>query len=159
MSALSKSSSKKKAIDAPFEKKLKKRAEEIAQKYRVMIEEEDGHYYGCAVEMPYCMGGGPTVDACFESTMQGIIAGVATMLENGEEPPLALGENRRTEQVNVRISFMEKFWLEEAARQQGFRGVSDFVRNASLTAARSQGVGKPAKPRVRKTSGRKAAKS
>jgi predicted RNase H-like HicB family nuclease len=101
MSASSKSSSKKKAIDAPFDKKVEKRAREIAVKYRVMIEEEDGHYYGCAVEMPYCMGDGPTVDACFDSTMQGIIAGVATMLENGDEPPLAVGENRRTEQVNV----------------------------------------------------------
>jgi len=155
MSASSKSSSKKKAIDAPFDPKIEKRACHIAQKYRVMIEEEDGHYYGRAVEMPYCMGDGPTVNACYESTISGVVAGVATMLENGEEPPLALGENRRNEQVNLRVTSMEKFWLEEAARQQGYRGVSDFVRNASLTAARSQGKAKASPmrrgPRLRKS--------
>jgi uncharacterized protein (DUF1778 family) len=41
-----------------------------------------------------------------------------------------------TEQINVRLTPEEKLLLEEMARSKGFRGISDFVRSASLANAK-----------------------
>ena len=56
--------------------------------------------------------------------------------EQGETPPPPAGEGARTEQVNIRFSAEERLALETAARQQGFRGVSDYVRAAALSGKR-----------------------
>ena len=61
---------------------------------------------------------------------------VAYMLEVGEVPPAAASENKRTEQINIRLTVEEKLLLEERARSKGFRGISDFVRSASLAGLR-----------------------
>ena len=54
------------------------------------------------------------------------------MLEEGQSPPPPASEGVRTEQVNIRFSAEEKLALETAARQHGFRSVSDYVRAAAL---------------------------
>jgi uncharacterized protein (DUF1778 family) len=54
------------------------------------------------------------------------------MIESGQTPPAPASENKRTEQINVRLTPEEKLTLEEAARSKGYRGISDFVRSASL---------------------------
>jgi len=61
---------------------------------------------------------------------------VAYMLEIGETPPPPASDQKRTEQVNVRLTTEEKLVLEEAAHSSGFRGISDFVRTASLAQAK-----------------------
>lgn len=132
MCAKSRNSSKNKAIDRPFDRKLWKRAAEIANGYRLIIELEDGEYYGSALEMPYVMADGKTTAACAEATREALTAAVATMLENGQEPPAPASDNKRGEQVNVRLTAMEKMRLEEASRRQGFRGLSDYIRNKAL---------------------------
>jgi predicted RNase H-like HicB family nuclease len=122
----------------PFAPEILRRAEEIARRYQVIVwfDEECGEYYGRGVELPSAMGDGATPDACVAHTREAFVALVAYMLEEGQSPPPPAIEGVRTEQVNVRLSAEEKLVLETAAQSQGYRGISDFVRAAALSAAR-----------------------
>ena len=102
----------------------------------VWYEEEAGEYYGRGVELPTAMGDGATPDACVANTREAFEAVVAYMLEQGQSPPPPAGEDVRAEQVNVPLTAEEKLALETAAQRQGYKGVSDFVRAAALTAAK-----------------------
>jgi hypothetical protein len=99
---------------------------------------EDGEYVGRGLEYPECVGIGPTAGAAVEETRAAMVAGVVVMLERGQSPPAPASEGARTEQVNIRFSAEEKLALETAARQQGFRGVSDYVRAAALSGSRGK---------------------
>lgn len=57
------------------------------------------------------------------------------MLEMGEKPPAPASEALRGVQLNIRLTYEEKLLLEAAARRDGFRSVSDFVRAAALAKA------------------------
>jgi hypothetical protein len=81
------------------------------------------------------MNDGKTPGECLENTIDMVTTTVATLLERGEIPPLPSSDDRRDEQVNVRLSKLEKLTFEEAARSRGFRGVSDFMRAAALSSA------------------------
>lgn len=116
----------------PFDPKILRQAAAIADKYQLVIWKEDGYYYGHGVELPTSFGDGKTVAACAADTREAFVATVATLLENGEEPPPPAIDEIRTEQVNVRLTACEKLQLEAAAKQNGFRGVSDYVRSAAL---------------------------
>jgi len=139
MSAKSKKRSVKKIdsrIDRPFAPLVLKRAREIAATYTVLLQPEpDSGYFGRGLEFPYAMGDGATPDECVENTREAFVAAVATMIEAGEEPPVAAADEQRTEQVNIRVSQREKLLLERAARNKGFRGIGDFVRSTSLANA------------------------
>lgn len=131
MSARSKSSSK--ALNRPFDRALLKRAADIAAKYQIILEFEDGAYFGRGLEMPYVMGDGKTPDECVSATREALTIAAASMLEEGKVPPAPASSNKRTEQINVRLTPEERLLLEELARNRGFRGISDFVRNVSLS--------------------------
>jgi predicted RNase H-like HicB family nuclease len=133
-SAKSKSSSA--SIDRPFDPALLKRARAIANGYQIILHFEDGLYYGRGLELPTTMNHGKTPDACVKATRDILTTAVAYMLESGQAPPAPASENKRTEQINVRLTPEEKLTLEEAARSKGYRGVSDFVRSASLSSAK-----------------------
>jgi predicted RNase H-like HicB family nuclease len=139
-SARSKGSSKKKvdekAIDRPFAPGILRRAKTIAAGYQIIIHQEDGLYFGRGLELTGAMEDGRTPDECVRKTRDVLTTAVAYLLENGETPPAPASENKRTEQVNVRLTAEEKLLLEEAARSKGYRGVSDFVRSASLASAK-----------------------
>lgn len=120
------------AIDRPFDKAILARAKEIAAQYKIVLEFEDGDWYGHALEYPEAMGDGKTVGQCVRSTREGIIAGVATMLEMGQTPPQPAHEGNRSMQVNVRLTPEEKVILETKAKAKGFRGLSDFIRATAL---------------------------
>lgn len=128
----SKKTSKGKALDRPFTAAVLKRAKAIAQQYRIILEIEDGEYYGRGFEMPYVMADGKTAASCYKATYEALVAAVATMIENGDAPPAPSSDEKRSEQVNVRLTAMEKARLEEASRQQGFRGLSDYIRSKAL---------------------------
>ncbi|MHB1156315.1 MAG: type II toxin-antitoxin system HicB family antitoxin [Phycisphaerales bacterium] len=133
-------SSKKKSklrIDRPFAPEILRQAKELAEKYRIVLSWEDREYYGAALEMPLVMADGKTPDECVTNTREAIVAVLAFMLEEGEEVPAGGGELKREEQVNVRLTMPEKLQIENASRREGFRGVSDFVRSASIQAARA----------------------
>ena len=124
--------SSKKTVDRPFDPAILRRAREIANSYHIILHHEDGEYFGRGLEMPHVMNDGKTPDECVEKTRDILTTAVAHMIEKGEVPPSAAGENKRTEQVNIRLTTEEKLLLEEAARGKGFRGISDFVRSTSL---------------------------
>jgi predicted RNase H-like HicB family nuclease len=134
MSGKSKKSSK--AIDRPFDSAILQRAQEIAGGYQIIIQFEDGEYYGRGLELPYVMNDGKTPDDCVKATREALTTAVAYLLEKGETPPAPASEQKRSEQVNIRLTAEEKLLLEEAARARGYKGVSDFVRGASLATLR-----------------------
>jgi len=131
MSAKSKKLSK--AINRPFDPVILRQARKIAESYQIIIDFEDGEYYGRGLELPNVMNDGKTPDECVEKTRDILTTAVAYLLETGQTPPSPASENKRTEQINIRLTPDEKLRLEEAARSKGFRGVSDFVRIASLS--------------------------
>ncbi len=81
------------------------------------------------------MGGGKTISACAKNVLEATTAAVATILEMGDTPPSAAREGKRDQQVNIRLTAEEKLRLEEAARRDGFRGLSDYLRSAAIERA------------------------
>jgi predicted RNase H-like HicB family nuclease len=141
MSSKSKKSSPgkttKKDPRRPFDAKLWKRAEEIASRYSVIVQPEaEVGFLGRGVEFPNAHGDGVTEEACIRDTREAMTLVTAYMLEEGQIPPSPASEEKRDEQVNVRLSKLEKLLLEEAARSRGYRGVSDFMRAATLSATK-----------------------
>ncbi len=116
----------------PFDPAIVREAKAIADRYQLVIWKEDGHYYGCGVELPNSFGDGKTIDACASLTREAFIYTVATLLEHGKKVPPPAIEEIRTEQINVRLTSREKLQLETTAGQKGFKGVSDYVRSAVL---------------------------
>jgi len=131
MSGKSKEPSKR--VDRPFDAEVLRRAREIAASYQIIIHSEDGEYYGRGLEMPYIMNDGKSPDECVKATREALTAAVAYLLESGKAPPPPASEQTRSEQINIRVTTEEKLLLEEAARSRGFRGISDYVRSASLS--------------------------
>ena len=148
-------SSEELALDRPFDPAILKRAEEIAARYQIVIEADpEVGYFGHVREMPGVMGDGRTPTACVKMTREGAVVAVAYTLECGEEPPAAAADDERTEQINLRVTSGEKYRMQEAARQQGFRGISDFVRTTTLNAINQQ-HGRWAAPKKRAKRSRK----
>ena len=111
-----------------------RQAEQLVDGYAILIERhDDGLYYGRGLEYPYLLGHGKTPAAAHRMAREGLIAAVAADISIGNAPPLSSSE-KRTQQINVRVSPMEKLRIEEVARRKGFRGVGDFLRSAALTA-------------------------
>ena len=136
-SAASKRSSKKKAdARGSISRVALARARKLAPRYRILLEQEEGgDFFGTVLEMRGVMGDGPTADACVAATRDALVTALAHLINKGEEPPppgFRGSENNRTEQVNVRLTPTEKLLLEDAARREGFRGVSDLVRRTTL---------------------------
>jgi predicted RNase H-like HicB family nuclease len=127
-----KSPKSRKAIDRPFERGVLERAAKIAASYQIIIQFEDGEYYGRGLEMPFVMNDGKTPDNCVQATRQALTTAVATLLESGQIPPSPASEHKRSEQINIRVTPEEKLLLEEAARSRGFRGIGDYVRSTTL---------------------------
>ena len=132
-STSAKSRSRSAKVDRPFDAAVLERARRIAEQYRIIVRHEDGEYYGQALELPGAMNDGKTPAECLENTIDIVTTTIAAMLEQGDIPPLPASDERRDEQVNVRLSKLEKLTFEEAARSRGFRGLSDFMRAATLT--------------------------
>lgn len=135
MSTSVKSSKPSKAIDRPFDPRLVKRAKEIAGYYQVILQMEDGEYFGRCLELPLVMGDGKTADACVASVREALKVTLAYMLEEGQTPPVPASEQTRTQQVNIRLTASERTTLEQTAHRKGFRGISDYMRHASLASS------------------------
>lgn len=87
MSAQSKTSLK--PVDRPFARKIRQRATAIAQAYQIIVQFEDGEYFGHCLELPNVMGDGITSDKCVASMRQAPVVAVAYLLEKGLTPPPA----------------------------------------------------------------------
>lgn len=127
-----------KAIDAPFAPKVLAEARDIVSGYRFIIgrfPEDEGAYRGTTIEFPEIVGFADTIEACYQETFDLLVTTVAAMLEQGQQPPAPASARKRDQQVNIRLSADEKFRLEEAARRDGFRSLSDFMRAAAVARA------------------------
>jgi predicted RNase H-like HicB family nuclease len=131
-----KSAKSSKDIRRPFDPEILKRARKIAESYQIVLHYEDGEYYGRGLEFPTAMNDGKTPDECVKATRDILTTAVASMLEAGDTPPPPVSDQKRTEQVNVRLTTEEKLVLTEAAHSSGFRGISDFIRTSSLAQAK-----------------------
>jgi hypothetical protein len=106
-------------------------AERIAHRYQLRISPtNDGLFTGSAVEMPLVLVTAPA-EGIVRATQAALVAAVAALLRAGRQPPPPQGI-RRTHIVNIRMSDDERAVVETAARQLGFRGVSDYLRSLGL---------------------------
>jgi predicted RNase H-like HicB family nuclease len=107
----------------------------MSARYQVILQIEDGEFLGRCLEMPLVMGDGKTADACVKNVRDALAATIAYMLEEGQSPPAPASEQTRTQQVNIRLTGAERTILEQTAHRKGFRGISDYMRSAALSAA------------------------
>ncbi len=117
-----------------FDPAIWRRAKRIAATYRITLEVEKDGLRASSIEMPTVAVHGSTAEEALREVRESLAIGVACMLELGRTPPGTGG--RRTAQVNIRLTFDEKLRLEEAARDAGFRGLSDYVRHAAIVQSR-----------------------
>ncbi|MCE9604519.1 MAG: type II toxin-antitoxin system HicB family antitoxin [Planctomycetia bacterium] len=115
-------------------KSLRAEAKRYADSYQIILQFEDGEWYGRGLELPQVFGDGKTPEACVENTREALEGAVAFLLEQGQRPPAAATTGQRTEQVNVRLTAEEKVLLEASAKRKGFSGLSEFVRAAAIEA-------------------------
>jgi predicted RNase H-like HicB family nuclease len=129
MSVKSKNS---KAIDRPFASSVMEKAKKLADQYQIVLTYEDGEWFAHGLELATVFADGKTVAKCVTNIREALAAAVATMLEEGQTPPLPAKSGIRSEQVNIRLTIEEKTVIEEVAKQRGFRGLSDFVRAGAM---------------------------
>jgi predicted RNase H-like HicB family nuclease len=123
----------------PFAAEIAAAAKRAIAQYQVSIwfDEDENRYYACGIELPLVMGDGKTPEECLKNTRQALFVIVATMIESGESPPLPAKEGKRDQQVNIRLTRLERLQLEAAARKTG-APLSDFVRAAALAGVHRQ---------------------
>jgi predicted RNase H-like HicB family nuclease len=121
-----------KSISRPYPARLIKDAQKIAAEYQVILQREDGRWFGRGLELPHVIGEGKTADRCFADTQQALCAAVAILLEQGRRPPAPAWHGARTETVEVRMTTVEKAALENTAKGRGFKELADFLRETAL---------------------------
>jgi predicted RNase H-like HicB family nuclease len=110
-----------------------RKAKEIANEYCITIERNDRlGFIGSSIELPTVFADAKTPEHCYKAIQEAIMVAVATMIECGQRPPQPISARKRSEQVNVRLTAEEKVLLSNAASNQGFKGISDFLRNIAL---------------------------
>ncbi|HVS73051.1 MAG TPA: hypothetical protein VHQ47_17485 [Phycisphaerae bacterium] len=75
------------ALDRPFPPALLRRARAIAASYQFVLWQEGGRWYGRGVELPNAMNDGKTPDQCIANVRDMFVSVIATMLEQGQNPP------------------------------------------------------------------------
>jgi predicted RNase H-like HicB family nuclease len=134
MSGKSKESAR--AIDRPFPADLLKEASRIAEEYQVILDCEQGRWYGRGLELPHVFGDGKSVNECVKDTREALSGAVALLLEQGKRPPAPSRAGKRFAQVNVRLTAEEKALLESTAKRKGYSGLSDFIRAVAIESAK-----------------------
>lgn len=126
----------RKRVDAEFDKQVLERARKIAGSYTFVIERDPTlGYVGWTREMPGVLADGPSVESCARAAVFAVETAVAAMIEQGETPPVSSAREKRTEQVNLRLTRSEKVLLSQESTRRGFRGLADFVRALVLEAS------------------------
>ena len=93
---------------------------------------EGGGYVGSTRELPGVVVSAPTLTEAARRLDFGLETVVATSSADGERPPLPAAREKRTEQVNVRLTPTERRLLERESARQGSRGIGDLVRAAVI---------------------------
>jgi len=124
---------RRKALSKPFDASILRKAKKIVAGYSIVLEKSEKlGFIGSAVEFPTVFADAKTVQQCYKYTQEALMVAVAAMLEVGQRPPQPASAKKRTTQVNVRLTAAEKLRLVNAAKNRGFKGLSDFIRNAAL---------------------------
>jgi predicted RNase H-like HicB family nuclease len=120
-------------LEEAFDKTTLSNARKITGGYRVIIEENDKlGYIGSAVELPTVFADGKTPADCYQAVQEALTGAVATMIKSGRKPPQSSLAEKRTEQVNVRLTAYEKLLLSTKAVDMGFAGISDLIRSVAI---------------------------
>ena len=115
-----------------------RKAQKLVDGYRIVIEPSGkAGFVGSAVEFPTAFARGKTREKCLKATREVLTAAVATMIHLGGTPPAPASAQRRTAQVNVRLTPTEKDLMTRAAAESGFKGLGDFLRATAMTSAKS----------------------
>lgn len=108
-------------------------AREIAAQYIAVLEpQKGGGYRGRTLELPYVMGFGKTAQQCVADLQDSLVAGISTLLALREPVPPPAADNRRDDQVNIKLTKREKAFMTAAAKREGFRSVADFMRSLAM---------------------------
>jgi len=116
--------------DAIFQK-----AVELARSYHIVVRESaTGGFIANCAELPVSIHRDQAEDA-LKAARHAAEVGIATILEDGEEPPAPIEFHRRTEQVNVRMSVEDKRLIQKACEAKGISSLSEFFRRSTVNAA------------------------
>lgn len=111
--------------------------ERLARNYRIVLQpHERKGFQGTVLEMPTVFAFGSDPTSCVNATYETLAVGLASMIDEGVEPPPPVTERKRTCQMNVRLTAEEKLILQETASQRGYRSASDYVRTVALKDSR-----------------------
>lgn len=114
-----------------------RKAEKLVDGYKIVIEpHKEAGFLGSAVEFTTAFAKGQTREKCLEATKEVLTAAVATMIHLGGTPPAPASAQRRTAQVNVRLTPAEKDMMSRTATESGYKGLGDFLRAAAIKAAK-----------------------
>ena len=122
------------ALDRPFDPAILKRARELADKYRIVLE-TDPHvgYLASALELPNVLADGANPNAAVAAARDALTSAVAYLIESGQTPPLPADEQVRNKQINIRLTETEQRLLKEAAKAHNCSDMSEYVRNRVLS--------------------------
>ena len=125
-----------KKASTPFPSKILSEAKAIASNYRILVEKHKKlGYIGSSIDLPNIYVDSKTEAGCLKATREALVGAVATMLENNLTPPQKSSLAKRTIQVNVRLTTLEKAQLSAAVERLGFEGLSGFFRFAAFQLA------------------------
>jgi predicted RNase H-like HicB family nuclease len=122
-----------KQLEKAFDETDLANAKEIIDGYHIIVEKNDKMgYIASSVELPTVFADGKKETECFRAIREALTGAVATMIACGQKPPQSMSANKRTEQVNIRLTAYEKMLLTNKAVNLGFKGISDLVRNVVI---------------------------
>jgi predicted RNase H-like HicB family nuclease len=105
----------------------------LAASYTLVLEPlTNGSYRGRSLELPTVLGFGADVSKCAKDVQESLALAIAAMREAGQAPPPPATEGKRDDQVNIKLTRHERAFINEAARREGFRSVSDFMRSVAV---------------------------
>jgi predicted RNase H-like HicB family nuclease len=120
-------------VDAELSAHALSQARLLIKQYTLVFEpDSELGYVGTAREMPGVMADGETPSDCARALQFALETAVAAVVESGRKPAVPLNRQRRTEQVNVRLTPNEKQLLQDESSRSGFKGIADFLRAKTI---------------------------
>lgn len=124
---------KKMVVDSlPPSMSEKSEIAEQSSHYTRLIDAEGRTYVGRIRELPGVFASGQSREHCAKALEFALETTLLFYLRDGVTPPRMIDRNKRTEQVNIRLSPMERDSLAAESDRRGFRGLGDFIRAIAL---------------------------